>query len=508
MATSFSSAKQQQVAMAKSSAPATRQDDIVPETPETQESEPMRPAAPDRDFINVEQTVRRPAKGLGAKARGPAIAGLVFMILFIGGFGTWAAMAPLAGAAIATGTINPNTQRKSIAYLEGGIVSEVLVVEGSKVKAGDVLAKFSDVKARTTLEQDALKQYQYIAQRIRLETELSYLAPPAPIDGSITPTSAEPALTFPDDMTAKAAANASFGELLDGERRQFDARWRAYISQINVYNQSIAKANVDIVGLNTQIEAILVQAGLYDQEIAIAEKLLSQNLDSQSHLLDLKRSRAQADEDAASIRIRVAADEQSIATTQLDIEGLRTKQIQDVASDLATAQGNIASYTQKLDLDQDTLDRTTVRSPVDGTVTDIQIHTIGGVVSPGATIMTVVPGNDDMIIDAQINPNDMDTIHPGLPVEVVLLAYPQRRTPIIMGTLTTISADTVTDDAGDTYFTGQVTVDPKELAAVTEDIKFSAGMQVQLKIVTEERTFLDYLIEPIIRSMNRSFVES
>jgi HlyD family type I secretion membrane fusion protein len=136
------------------------------------------------------------------------------------------------------------------------------------------------------------------------------------------------------------------------------------------------------------------------------------------------------------------------------------------------------------------------------------VHTIGGVIAPGQVLMDIVPRDDRMTIDARIHPNDIDSVHAGQDVQVVLLAYPQRQMPVILGTLASVSADSLVDESGDSYFLGKVEVAPETLSSIDAGVSLLAGMEVELRIMTEERTFLDYVLEPIVRSFRRSFVET
>ena len=462
---------------------------------------PVRGAEP----VAARQPRKRP-DGLRRVMRGPALAGTVTILAFFGGFGGWATTAPLAGAALAPGTVSPDSQRKSVQHLEGGIVRDIQVREGSRVSVGDVLVTLLDTKASSAFEQDVVQKRVLQARAARLEAEAGLLASGnAAVDSGA---GAPPDLTFPAELEESARANPGMAEILQSEREQFQALLTAYDVNLRILQQTIAKSRTEIVHLERQNDAILRQSVLMDEEIAAVEGLYKKQLENNSRVLSLKRERVEMDVDRAALDVRISGDRESIAATELEIENLRASRIQEIAGELATVRSDLQSIEEKMRANLDTLTRTTVLSPVDGTLVDVQVYTLGGVVAPGQVLMDIVPKDDQMIIDARIQPNDIDSVHSGQDVQVVLLAYPQRQMPFIRGTLVSVSADSLVDEEGESYFLGKVQVEPDTLKSIDPSISLMAGMEVELLIMTEERTFLNYLLDPIIRSVRRSFVET
>lgn len=453
-------------------------------------------------------------RGLGQMLRTPALIGGLVVLAFFGGFGSWATTAPLAGAAVAPGTVSPDTQRKTIQHLEGGIVREVNVREGSRVKAGDVLVVLLDTKAKSSFEQDAVQQHLLNARQLRYEAELALLTPDVSAEealaaaGEQSVSAKPPGLVFTDELEQAARENKGIAEILDGERQQFHARVESYGLSLRILEQSIAKARADMVQLQRQIDAINGQARILDETVDVYEGLVKQGLESRSKLLGYKAQRAALDDDIVALEVRITADKESIVANELELRNTRASRVEQIVTDLASTRSDRQSLDQKMQQTLDTLTRTVIRAPVDGVIVNLKVHTIGGVVAPGGTVMELVPQNDVLTIDAHIDPNDIENVHAGQKVKVTLSAIPQREMPIIHGTLLNISADVLTDSEGNRYYLGKVEVKDEEIKAARSDLTLVPGMEVELFIVTKERTFVDYLLDPLMRSLNRSFVEA
>lgn len=454
-------------------------------------------------------------RGLGQMLRTPALVGGLVVLAFFGGFGSWATMAPLAGAAVAPGTVSPDTQRKTIQHLEGGIVREVNVREGSRVKTGDVLVILLDTKAKSSFEQDAVQQHLLNARQIRYEAELALLTPDTSADEALAaageqqgPSVKPPGLAFTDELEKAARENKGIAEILEGERQQFHARMESYGLSLQILEQSIAKARADMVQLKRQIDAINGQAKILDETVEVYEGLVKQGLESRSKLLGYKAQRAALDDDIVALEVRITADKENITASEIELKNTRASRVEQIVTDLASTRSDRQGLDQKMQQTLDTLTRTVIRAPVDGVVVNLKVHTIGGVVAPGGTVMELVPENDILTIDARIDPNDIENVHAGQKVKVTLSAIPQREMPIIHGTLLNVSADVLTDSQGNKYYLGKVEVKDEEIKAAKPDLSLVPGMEVELFIVTKERTFVDYLLDPIMRSLNRSFVEA
>ncbi len=181
----------------------------------------------------------------------------------------------------------------------------------------------------------------------------------------------------------------------------------------------------------------------------------------------------------------------------------RSTDYNQVTEELQKVQADIADLRDKIGAAEDILRRTDVVAPVSGTIVDLQVHTVGGVLQPGQRLLDVVPDRDRLIVDVRVDPRDIDVVYPGMPAQVRLTAFNTRTTPTVPGAVTAVSADRMSDPAtGVPYFSAQVVLDAGDAAFDLARLK--AGMQAEVFLVTTERTALDYLLEPVIRSFGRA----
>ncbi len=435
---------------------------------------------------------------LGGMLRTPVAIGALAIAGFFGGFGTWALTAPLSGAAVAGGVVSPDTNSKSIQHLEGGIVRSIEVRDGSVVAVGDVLVVLDDTKARSALEQQLVEHRSLIARRARLDAEWRYL------HGE---DDARP--EFPAELRREAETVAAVAEIVEAEERQFATRKATLESNLAIMDQTVRQYEAEVRGLNIQVEAIGRALTLIKQEIDLVDDLRSRGLEKISRVLDVQQSLAEREEKKASLESQITTRTELVKTTTLQIAQAKATRLDEVISELVSVRGQIQSVAEKIAASRDTLERTVVRSPVEGTILNLRLHTIGGVIEPGATVMDIVPAEDELIIDARVQPNDIDAVHAGQTARLQLLAYPTREMPLIEGTVETVSASSLVDSAtGESYYLVKIKVPPSELDDLGPRIRMVPGMSVQALIVTRERTFVDYLIDPILKSAQKSFRES
>ena len=430
-------------------------------------------------------TGRRPVIGSSA------LVGIVVVALFFGGLGGWAAVAPLAGAALAPGVVSPEGSRKTVQHLEGGIIGRILVNDGDRVAIGDALVVLEDTQARAAA-QLLSTQYQHLAATFaRLSGEQA---------------GAE-RLAFPDWLIEAVARNGN-EEILAAEQALFVSRRQARRAQEDILRQRIAQLGEQITGLIAQIDAQTTQLSLIGEEVAVVERLVVQGLERRPRLLALQRNQAEVAGAQAQNRAAIAEVEQAIGAAELEIIGLDTRHLDQVATQLIAVQSELSSVGERLRAAEDVLARTIITAPVAGTVVDLRFRTPGGVITAGAPILDIVPDEDDLLIDARVSPLDIDAVHLGLPAQVHLSAYRQRVMPRIDGVVRHLSADRLTDPAtGEAYFLARVEVDRDAMAELDPAIALLPGMPAEVVIMTAPRTALDYLLGPVVDSFRRSFRE-
>ncbi|NBB82938.1 MAG: HlyD family type I secretion periplasmic adaptor subunit [Alphaproteobacteria bacterium] len=425
--------------------------------------------------------------------RGPVAFGIAVVLLFFAGLGGWAALAPLASAAIAPGVVGPDGSRRTVQHLEGGIIREIRVTDGSRVAVGDPLVVLADIAARATFEQ--------------LQTQVDALA--ALQARLIAEQQGATAIAFPDRLLDAATADAEVADILMAQSDLFETRRTAMESRKSILRQRIAQLSEEITGLRAQIGSQETQLALIEEEIVGVRQLVDQGLERRPRLLALQRQQAEIEGAIAENRAAIARANQTIGEAELQILGLETDRLDEIAAELTDVRTRLLSLEERLRSSRDVLTRTVIEAPVAGTVVALRYKTTGGVIGPGDPILDIVPENEELVIEARVSPVDIDAVAAGQTAQIHLLAYAQRNLPRIEGTVTTVSADALTDEqTGESYYSARVAVDRERLAALPDGVALSAGMPAEVLIMTGERTALAYILQPFLDSLRRSFRET
>jgi HlyD family type I secretion membrane fusion protein len=419
------------------------------------------------------------------------ILGLAIIVLCVGGFGVWATLAPLRGAAVASGSVIVDSKRKSIQHLEGGIVREILVHDGDKVKADQVLMRLEGTQASATLQQATARFNAAEALVARLTAEEA----------------GDAEITFPQALLDQRD-NPDVAKLLDGQISIFKSRLDELNSQTRILEQRRAQSDAEIRGLEAQIASQREQLRLIGEEITSKTSLLDKGLMTKPQVLLLQRQQAEIDGAMNQNAAAIARARQNIQETQMRISELRTNRINESSKDHSEALKEVFEFAEKIRSARDVVARTVVTAPLDGTVMGLAVHTVGGVVLPGSTLMEIVPSADQLTVEAKVQVKDIESVHAGLPAQVRLVAYNQRSTPTVDGEVSWVSADRVDDDkTGMSYYTTRIEVDRDQLATL-ENVRLYPGMPVEVMILGNERTMLDYLLAPITRTFARAMREN
>ena len=417
----------------------------------------------------------------------PTVAvGTIVVVLFLGGFGAWAAFAPLESAAIAQGIVSVNTKRKTVQHLEGGIIADIPVKEGDIVAAGQILLVLDDTQARTLFTLTESQYHSMVALRERLAAERDGL----------------PDIPWPEWLREAVSGE----DVLVAQERIFVAGAQLLENQTAIYNQQIAQMREEVTGLEQEIKAQNQQLGLLDEELEGLSGLVEQGYEGKTRLLALKRRKAEISGALARNRARIARVGQAVGETRLKIAELGNARMNRVVEELRDTEALIADLRERLAAARHVLSRTHVVAPVSGTVMDLRVVTHGGVVGPGEPLMDIVPTGDELVIEARVDPIDIDVVHPGLPAQVRLTAFSQLTTPILSATVLQVSADSLFDERiGTPFYEARIELDPDQPAL--RDLALQPGMPAEVMIVTGKRTPLDYLLKPIVTSFGRALRE-
>ena len=418
---------------------------------------------------------------------GPTMAfGVIVIILFLGGFGAWAALTPLESAAIAQGTVSVNTKRKTVQHLEGGIIADILVKESEVVAAGQNLVVLDDTQAHASFSLIEVQYHSTAALLARLKAERDGLEQ----------------IRWPEWLRQVVSGH----DMLVTQDRIFDARAQSLNNQSAIYRRQIAQMREEIIGLKEEIKAQDLHLDLLEEELRGMLRLVENGYEGKLRLLALKRRKAEVSGERARNRARIARVEQSIGETRLKITELSNARLNEVVEGLREAEAQMADLRERLSAARHVLSRTHVVAPVSGAVVNLRVFTRGGVVGPAEPLMDIVPAGDELIIEARVEPTDIDVVYPDLSAQVRLTAFSHLTTPILSGTVLQVSADSLFDErTGAPFYEARISLDPEQPELV--DLKLQPGMPAEVMIVTGKRTPLDYLLEPIVTSFGRALRE-
>ena len=431
-----------------------------------------------------------PPRRVSDSARGTIIAGISILAVFFGGLGTWAALAPLESAVIAPGVVKVEGNRKTMKHLDGGIVAKLLVKEGDLVEKGQLLIQLDETDARARIDilsgqYDSLKalESRLLAERDGLDT-----------------------IRFPDFLLDRGR-DANVAEILAGQINVFETRRASLAGQIAILRQRIVQLQTQISGFHAQKRSQDRQLELIREELAGTRRLYEKGWSPKIRTLALEREAASLEGESGELIADIARTRQAIGEAKLQIAQLQKERLAEATTELRDVQTRLGEVEPRLRWAEETLSRTELAAPVAGYVLGLTAFTVGGVIAPGERVLDIVPADSALIIEARIQPSDIDDVYAGMSAEVQLTAYKRRVVPTVDGVLTWVSADRLTDDrSGEAYYVAYVEIDPESLAEVG-DIRLYPGMPAQVMIATGARTALDYLLSPLTASFDRAFRE-
>lgn len=415
--------------------------------------------------------------------------GLALIAVAFGGILLWSTLAPIAKGVVAPGTIVVDSNRKTIANLEGGIVAEILVRDGDHVKAGDVLLRLDEVTSQA--QRDVLYGQFLTAKAM----EARFVAER---DGAKT-INFPAELQTPGDNGRNVAIRAS-------EEEVFKTRRDALSGQLSIYEQRIKQLDEQMKGLEAQVTANTQQIDLIDNELEGLQQLFEKGYASKTRLLQLQRERAELDGNRGNYMSEISKSKQAVGEARLQIIQIRKNFEEDVAKGLQEAKARIFDLQDRLTSANDQLARREVKAPSDGIIVGSRVHTVGGVVRAGDPLLELVPDKDELIIEAQVSPIDIDVVQVGMQSEIRFSALSQRHIPTLMGTVLSVSADAATDQRGTRYYVARVRVDEKELVKL-DGQKLVPGMPAEVLMKAGEHSIVAYLMMPLADGFFRAFKE-
>ncbi|MBN7808374.1 HlyD family type I secretion periplasmic adaptor subunit [Agrobacterium rosae] len=427
-----------------------------------------------------------PVTAAGQSIRRYTLASAAVIVVMVVGVGGWAATANLSGAVIGTGTVVVDGNVKRIQHREGGIVGDILVRNGILVKAGDLLIRLDDTVTRANLAMVTKQINQFSARRLRLVAESD--------DAS--------EMTFTDPQLAQQA-----DVYLQAEKTLFAARKRTLDGQKAQLRQRIDQIRQENGGLLVRKSAKEEELSWIGQELVRVRSLSDQQLIQFNRLAELERVRAQLDGERGQLISEIARTAARVTETELQILQLDQDRLAEVLTELRDVDNKLAELEEQKITAQDQLKRVDIRSPQDGIVHELAVHTLGGVIAAGETVMQIVPVNDRLVVEARVQSADIDQLHVGQQAVLRFSAFNQRTTPEIAGQIKTVGADLVHNpQTGESWYTARIQIEPDEMSKLG-NLVLLAGMPVEAFIKTTERTALSYLIKPLADQINKAMRE-
>ncbi|WP_119166840.1 HlyD family type I secretion periplasmic adaptor subunit [Algihabitans albus] len=423
--------------------------------------------------------------------RGTIVFGLTVASLFFVVGGGWAALAPISSAIIANGEVGPVSERQVIQHLEGGIVEQINVSNGDAVSPGDELVVLRAVSAQSDLTALQARQRALLVEAARLTAERDDLAQ----------------ISFTHEAL-RDDADRSVPALKQAELKRFEARRKALANEIMIRERQIEQTGVEIQGLRNQIAQTLEQMGLISQEVAGVAELYEKKLVPVSRYLALKRARSELGSELSRLEAAIAASESRISEYELQILGLQRRREAEVEDRLAEVEASLAEVEATLTKSQDTLERTILRAPSSGVVINLSVTGPGAVVRQGDTILELVPDDDDLVINIELQPNDIDSVQVGQAATVMFTGLPARDMQRLDGQVIWVAADSMEDQrTGLQSYQARVALAEGAVAGLPENIDLTSGMPAQVFIHEGSQTLLQYTMKPLMGSFERAFRE-
>jgi HlyD family type I secretion membrane fusion protein len=421
---------------------------------------------------------------------GLTLLGFTVILFFGGSIAAWSVIAPLESAVVAPGIVSVDSNVRTVQHLEGGIIESILVREGDAVEAGEVLIRLQDTLPASERNEVLGQYWEARATQARLEAERDGLDE----------------MTIPTDLRDRMLGDRALAGAIEGQISIFENRRALLDERLTILERTRSALESEIEGLEGQIASAARRLDLVEEELADASALFEQQLTIKSRVLALEGTKAELEGMISESRAGIGTAEQRIQEAELRMTELRAAMDTEVVEQLRETRARAYELSQRLTAAEDRVGRTEIRSPIAGVVVGLDVHTAGGVISAGQPLLDVVPINDKLVIQATVNPLDIDQVEVGLPATVWLSAVNRRTQSAIEGEVRTVSADRLTDpQTGTDYYLARVELDMEDVERSA--IPLQPGMSAEVMIRTGARTALDYIAAPLARSFSRAMRE-
>ena len=418
------------------------------------------------------------------------LAGFLGTLVILGGIGGWSVLTELRGAVIAPGTMVVDGNTKRVQHRDGGIVAQIKVKDGDLVQAGDLLIRLDDTDAKAEMGIIDTIRIEWLAKVARLRAQR---------DGTNS-------LSFAKELEDRRG-ELLVGELLSGQERLFTSLTASLNGRIKQFEERIQQLNEEISGVTSQLEAKKEQKALIQKELKAMQTLLKQGLVQVTRVLALQREEARLAGETGQHLADIARARGQIGEVQVQILQLKDDALTTTLTELREAESKVAEYDERRIAVSARLNRIDIRSPRNGYVHQLAVHTIGGVLAPGEAVMMIVPEEDPLIVEAQVRPQDIDQVFVG---QEAIMRFPNATsniTPQINGLVSLVSADLKQADPNQPpFYTVRLELGEKERTKLN-GLELKAGMPAEAYMQTKGRSPLSYLLKPFRDQFNHALRE-
>ncbi|MDX6750859.1 HlyD family type I secretion periplasmic adaptor subunit [Geminicoccaceae bacterium 1502E] len=409
---------------------------------------------------------------------------LAAVALFFVVFLVWADWATLDEVTRGTGKVIPSRHVQVVQNLEGGIVDAILVRDGEIVEAGQVLMRIDNVRSASEYREKKARHMALLAARARLEAE---------IGGE--------ALQFPQEVLEEAP------EIARNETRLFESRRRQLDSELEILASQAQQRAQELEELKSRLEQYERSYRLANEELRVTEPLAAQRIVARTELLQLQRQVNDLRGALEQTRLSLPRAEEALREARRRTENARSRFAAEAQAEYNQRSAELAGLREILAAGYDRVRRTDVRSPVRGTVKRVRVTTVGGVIQPGQDLVEIVPLEDTLLVEANVRPADIAFLRPDLPATVKITAYDYAIYGGLDGVVEEISADTIANEKGESFYRVRVRTNENHLGPAAHPLEIIPGMTAQVDVLTGEKTVLDYLLKPILKARQAALTE-
>lgn len=419
------------------------------------------------------------------------VSALALCVALVGGVGAAAAYAEIGGAVLGSGMVIVQGRTKHVQHRDGGIVGEILVREGQRVESGQLLFRLDDTVARASLGIVDTQLEQLLAQEARLLAEQAGGAG---------------AIQFPRELTDSPDPRARL--VMKGQEELYVSRRATRDGQKAQLAEQVGQFEEKAAALEAERAAVADNVELLREQLEDAAHLHKQNLLVDSQLITIRRENASLLGNMASLAAEIAEARQAISQAKLQLAQVDEQFYESVLVELDEKQTEIAKLREERIAAVDRLQRLDIHAPIGGYLHELEVHTIGGIVAPGDRLVSIIPADDELIVEAKIAPNDVDQVASSQEARLRLTGLDRRTTPELYADVMDVAADLTTDQqTGMSYYVARLRIDEEDIEKVGAE-NLRPGMPVEVFVSTGTRSILSYLVKPIADQIQHAMRES